>query len=80
MKKYQSITQRKQERAKKLKRYALLLGLLKAIAIAIILPCLMMCGGCSTTNKEGIKEQCLKSVVTWGDVLECAIKLNEVQG
>ena len=39
-----------------------------------------MLGSCSTiNNNEQIKEPCLQYVNTWGDVLDCAIKLNELQ-
>lgn len=78
--KYQSITQRKKERAKLLKKLERLCELSKVIAIVTLLLCLMMCGSCSTAQNDiRIKEPCLKSVVTYGDVVECAIKLNEVQ-
>jgi hypothetical protein len=52
---------------------------LKVIAIAMMFGFLMMCCGCSTTNNARIHEYCLSSVVTYGDVVECAIKLNEMQ-
>ena len=46
-----------------------------------LLVCLMMCSGCSTTAKSNnIKEHCLESVVTYQDLVECAIKLNQLQG
>ena len=78
--KYETITQRKNERAKLLKRLGLWLELSKVIVIATILFCLMTCGGCSTVSETPrIKEPCLQSVTTYGEVLECAIKLNEVQ-
>ena len=38
----------------------------------------MMLLSCSTSNK-GIKETCIKSVITYGDAIECLVKLNEVQ-
>lgn len=78
--KYQSLTQRKNERAKRLKRLERWCELSKVIVIATILLCLMTCGGCSTVqSRERIKEPCLSTVVTYGDAIECAIKLNEVQ-
>ena len=77
---YKSITKRKSEQAKLLKRYGQWCALLKAIAIVGILSCLMTLGGCSAVSEEPmIKEPCLQSVTTYGEVLECAIKLNEVQ-
>lgn len=77
--KYKTITQRRKEQVKQLKRSERLLRRSRAIAIATILLCLMTCGGCSTQNSERIKENCLTNVVTYGDAVECAIKLNEVQ-
>ena len=78
--KYQSLTQRKSERTKLLKKLELWCELSKVIAIATILLCLMMCGGCSTAaSKERIKAPCIAAVVTYGDAVECMIKLNEVQ-
>ena len=40
----------------------------------------MSLGGCSAVKSDvRIQEPCLKSVVTYGDAVECAIKLNELQ-
>ena len=77
--KYQSITERRNERQKLLKKLERWFELSKVIAIAIILLSLMMCGGCSSTaSSERIKEPCINSVVTYGEAIECMIKLNEV--
>jgi hypothetical protein len=62
---------------KKLRKLELLSRLLKAIAIVITLLFLMTLGSCS--SQTNIKEPCLKSVTTYGEALECAIKLNEIQ-
>lgn len=73
-------TKRKSEQAKLLKRYGQWCALLKVIAIVITLLYLMTLGGCSAVSEAPkIKEPCLQSVTTYGEVLECAIKLNEVQ-
>lgn len=48
--------------------------------IIVITAVFFLLGSCSTINKTPrIKENCLKSVVTWGDVLDCSIKLDEAQ-
>lgn len=46
--------------------------------IIVITVVFFLLSGCSASNTR-IKENCLKSVVTWGDVLDCAIKLEELQ-
>lgn len=74
--KYQSITQRKQERAKLLKRLELWFTLLKVIVIATILFCLM---SCAAQPAARIKNDCRKHVVTYGDAIECMIQLDEAQ-
>ena len=78
--KYKSITERRNERAKRLKRLELWCELSKVIAIATTLLCLMTCGGCSTvqSNNERIKENCLEKAITWGDVLDCSIILDNL--
>lgn len=40
----------------------------------------MMCAGCSSVESDvHIQELCLESIVTYGDAVECAVKLDEVQ-
>lgn len=40
----------------------------------------MNCAGCSTAQNDiHIKEPCLQKAITWGDVLDCSIILNELQ-
>ena len=46
--------------------------------IALILLCLSMLSGCST-NSSRIYNPCLKSAVTYGDVIECSVQLHEAQ-
>jgi len=52
---------------------------LKSLAIVIILLCLAILSGCSTTTTNKIKDNCLRTVETWGDVTDCAIKLDKLQ-
>lgn len=48
--------------------------------IIVITVVFFLLGGCSAVSEAPkIKEPCLQSVTTYGEVLECAIKLNEVQ-
>ena len=35
--------------------------------------------GCSTQSEVRIKDNCIQTAVTYGDFVECAIKLNELQ-
>lgn len=44
-----------------------------------LLVCLMMCSSCSTAKTNNIKENCLESVVTYQDLVECAIKLEKTK-
>lgn len=46
--------------------------------IAVILLCLSMLLGCSASSNK-IYNPCLKSAVTYGDVIECSIMLHEAQ-
>lgn len=46
--------------------------------IAIIMLCLHMLLGCSTSSSK-MYNPCLKSAVTYGDVVECSIQLHEAQ-
>lgn len=78
MTKLKNLTVRKFARQIKLKKSGLSLKPSRASAIVGILTCLMMCGSCSAVNNERISEPCLTTVVTYGDAVECAIKLNEV--
>lgn len=74
-----NLTPHKSERWIKLKKLERSLKRLRVIAIVGILICLLMCVSCSTVNNERLQEQCLSYVATYGDIVECAIKLNEVQ-
>lgn len=74
-----NLTRHRKEQGKQLKRLERLLKPLKQIAIAGMLLLPMMCGGCSAPSaKIKIKEPCMASVVTYGDAVECMIKLNEI--
>ena len=75
--KYNSITHRKIERAKKLKRLGRLLELLKVIAIVGIL--LLMSGCATKSENEKIVNNCLDTAKSYGDYVECAIQLDEAQ-
>jgi hypothetical protein len=47
---------------------------------AIILLCLLgLLTSCTTTTNKSIKENCLRTVQTYGEVVECAIKLDKLQ-
>ena len=72
---YKSIMTLRKEQERRLKRLGLLLGLLKVIAIAIIL---WLIAGCSTQS-ERIKNNCIQTASTYGEFLECAIILDELQ-
>ena len=75
--KYRSITKRKQEQVKRLKRYGQWCALLKVIAIAGIL---WLMTGCVTKSENvGIINNCLDTAEYYGDYIECAIQLDEAQ-
>lgn len=79
MTKWQNSMKRKRMPQTRLNRYGQLSRLLRPIAIAIILGYLTTLCACSTASNERIKESCVKSVVTYGDAIECMVRLNEVQ-
>lgn len=56
------------------------LSILKQIAIAIICLFLMTsCHSSGVSKSVKIRENCRKTVVTWGDASDCMIILDEVQ-
>ena len=74
---YKSIMTLRKERERKLKRLGLLLGLLKLIAIVGIL--LLMTGCATKSENVGIANNCIDTAVYYGDYIECAIMLDELQ-
>lgn len=73
MHKYEPVTQ-----SKKLWKS---LRLLRAIAIAIIVLLIsLLLTGCATKNSDKPREMCRYTAVTYGDFIECTIKLDELQG
>lgn len=52
---------------------------LKKIVIVTILICLAILSGCSTkTTNNRIREDCLRKAITWGDVLDCSVILDNL--
>lgn len=45
--------------------------------VLVLLFLMMLCSSCATNKINTIKENCLASVVTYQDLVECAIKLKE---
>jgi hypothetical protein len=76
--KYKNITQRKNERAKRLKKLERWCELSKVIAIVGILWSMT---GCATKYETGTKivNNCLDTAESYGDYVECAIQLDEAQ-
>lgn len=78
--KWKAISRLTNARTKKFVRLERLSRLLKALAIAIILLLILpLLTGCAANNPLPPHENCRKFVVTYGDVVECMIKLDERQ-
>jgi hypothetical protein len=74
---YKSIMTLKQEQERRLKRLGLLFVLLKVIAIVGIL---WLMTGCVTKSENvGITNNCIDTAEYYGDYVECAIQLDELQ-
>ena len=74
---YKSITMLRKEQERRLKRLELLFGLLKVIVIVGIL---LLMTGCATKSENArIINNCLDTAESYGDFVECAIQLDELQ-